>query len=515
MNEGRRDGDVSALRARRKAKQVSLRRLASLLGIGAPRLSEYEHGRYAMPAELLRRAHEVLDDLASPTPQKARKKRPVPTPGSVHPLTANRKERGWTVEDLARQVAKLTRTAPNGSKIWRWEQWGVVPERASQVALAQLFGVSESTALAGTWPAWLPDTEGVDVDSPWTLPGTIAALDAVGEATLDRRGFLNLSSGAVASLADRWTTDSSALTTSRCLDGTSEDVVRTFENRLPWLRNQEHLHGGSYALGAIRAELATTREILQWPLGAGSRIRLLKVAVELSRLAGWSALDAGLPAASERCFVAGLRCAYEAADPVAAANIIKSMSLLYLEAGRPQDARRLLTAGRHAASHGSLRVQAMIATRQARVEADLGNLRGSQSYLGAAADLLESAGAADDHPPETAYFDAAELTAQSAAAYQLLDCHTSAMGLLEATVVSSIDSRPRDRATYQLWLCRSVLATGEVERACTILSTDLSGADVTASVRNQRLLAGIRTQLRRFDLPVVRDVDERLRDLVP
>jgi hypothetical protein len=91
--------------------------------------------------------------------------------------------------------------------------------------------------------------------------------------------------------------------------------------------------------------------------------------------------------------------------------------------------------------------------------------------------------------------------------------------LLETALADQPEDRPRDRGTYQLWLCRSALATGNLDRACTLLSDETSGlsaAAITASARNQALLKGVRHQLSAYrGHPAADEVDERLHDLLP
>ncbi|WUH90277.1 helix-turn-helix domain-containing protein [Streptomyces sp. NBC_00433] len=508
------------LRGRRTAAGISLRQFAAQLGIGAQRLSEYETGRRKMPVELCSRARALLDDLAAGRGLLGLEAQSVPPTGE-HPLAALRRAQGWTLRDLARLLARILGGADDRQKIWRWEHWGVVPDRPSQLALAQLLGVQESVVLARPWPTWLPGTDGADVDSPWNLRGVLAALDATGEAAMDRRGFLTISSAALAGMAERLGTAAPrvpGVLPEGAETGSADDVVTTFESRLPLLRHQENLYGGGVVLAGISAELATARQMLNWPLGCSARLRLLKVTAELSRLGGWAAFDAGRRAAAETYFVAALRAARETGDASAAANTIKTFSLLLIESERPEDAQRLLAAGRQAAAQSPLRVQAMVATRQARVEAVLGNATACQARLCEATDLMERSLDRDDHPPQASYFGPGELAAQTAASHQILGRHASTVGLLETALSSQPDSRPRDRATYQLWLCRSALTMGDLDRACDLLSDETSGisaAASTASARNQALMKGVREQLARHrDHPAARAVDERLRDLV-
>lgn len=509
------------VRSRRIAAGMSLRRFAAQLGIRHQSLSDYETGQSAMPEDVWSRAVALLDDAAAGRDASQLHPDDGPRP-EVHPLTAVRCAHGWSLLDLARRHAAIAGGAVDRQKIWRWEKWGTVPDRQSQLALAKLLGVPASSVLAQPWPAWLPGTDGADVNSPWDLRGVLAALHATGEAAMDRRGFLTLSSAAIGVLAERWGADVVRMMPGvlpvDVTQGSADDVVTTFEARLPVVRAQESLYGGSRVLGAVSAELATARQMLNWPMGSAARQRLLRVTAELSRVGGWAAIDAGRPAAAETYFVAALRAAHQARDPGIAANTVKSFSLLLVESGRPEDAQRLLAAGERVAARGPVRVQAMVATRQARTAAVLGNARAAQEALGVAADLFERALDSDDDPPETAYFGHAELAAQTAASHQILGHHATAIRLLETALGPELEARPRDRATYQLWLCRSALAQRDPDRVHAVLEDapqGLSPAGVAASARNQVLLSALRRQLASYQgHPAARELDERLRHLI-
>lgn len=46
--------------------------------------------------------------------------------------------------------------AAQRQKVWRWEHYGVVPDRVSQLAMAAEFGVPAERVADLPWPAWLP-----------------------------------------------------------------------------------------------------------------------------------------------------------------------------------------------------------------------------------------------------------------------------------------------------------------------------------------------------------------------
>lgn len=84
-----------------------------------------------------------------------------------HPLTLIRVRHGLSYSGLATLISEAAaslgtrRMGVTRQKVWRWEHWGVVPERAAQAALALLLGAPDGVVAAKPWPAWLDDTQPV------------------------------------------------------------------------------------------------------------------------------------------------------------------------------------------------------------------------------------------------------------------------------------------------------------------------------------------------------------------
>jgi hypothetical protein len=154
----------------------------------------------------------------------------------AHPLSYVRQEQGWTYQDLVDVIARrVGNSAARREKAWRWEHWSVAPDNASQLALAAELGVPVELVHSLGWPAWLPVGERINVDLPWTVDGSLEALDGTaGAALLDRRGFLILGRALQSPLltsgstsirptsrqscaAADWTPDSSGASSSGCL----------------------------------------------------------------------------------------------------------------------------------------------------------------------------------------------------------------------------------------------------------------------------------------------------------
>lgn len=95
-----------------------------------------------------------------------------------HPLAYVRRARGWSYQQLARQIARRARELGAGNmaaerqKVWRWEHRGVTPDRPTQQALANLLGVADADRRAHPWPAWLlpPDQRALELAAPDAEP---------------------------------------------------------------------------------------------------------------------------------------------------------------------------------------------------------------------------------------------------------------------------------------------------------------------------------------------------------
>jgi hypothetical protein len=205
------------------------------------------------------------------------------------------------------------------------------------------------------------------VESPWNAQGTVATLDAtVGEAVLDRRAFVTLSTTAVSGVAQRWAALPPSTVGEAFAGGSADDLVRAFEDRLPWLRTRQDELGGSAALDLLDAELRTAAVMLRQSPGSLRGRRVAGIAAELARLAGRAGVQLGMASAAERYFVAGLRTAYDAGDRIAGANIMKSWGLLLVKCGRPLDAQVLMTAAHQAVTAGPPPLLAMLRMHEVR-----------------------------------------------------------------------------------------------------------------------------------------------------
>jgi DNA-binding XRE family transcriptional regulator len=504
------------LKALRRSLRVSQGELASALGIYQQALSLIERGVRPGDEELLARATAWLRaQVARPAVASRGEDR------QAHPLSLAMEARGWTVSELADRHARHFGGRANRGKIWKWVHWEQVPDKPNQLALAAVFGIPADKLLVAQWPGWLPEAEAVDPEAVVDLEGIVAALDAAaGGVEVNRREFLTVSTVAVERMAQGLKGIDPPV--GELAGASASGVAGSYEALLPELRARESSRGGRDTLAVINAQLVSAREWLRQGLGQAAETRMLRVCAELGRIAGWAALDADLPGTAERYLVLALGAARRGRAPVTAANAAKTMGLMLLEDGRPAEADTLLAAAQYAAREQSLRLQAMIAVRAARMKAATGDSDGSATLVDQARslfDLAESCAPGEEHA-ELAYFDASELAAQTAASYRLLGRHRDTLRLLDQVLPAHPDSRPRDRTTYRLWAAEAALGVGDVERACAELAAAVPDIAKVYSARNRIILTSVHQRLhahsgRAAGLAAVREVDALVGDLLP
>ncbi|WP_235437674.1 MULTISPECIES: transcriptional regulator [Micromonospora] len=434
----------------------------------------------------------------------------------MHPLSYVREQRNWTQQDLVNVIARRLNTAARREKAWRWERWGVVPDEDSQLALADELGIDRQTVKALGWPQWLPSGPAISASAPWTVQGAVALLDdTAGPAVLDRRGFLIMQAGLAAAIAERWLAVEPPRVNAALQGGRVDaDLLDCFEQRLPALRRMDASLGGGSVRSLVDAELRLVTDLLnQGSYSETAGNRLLSIAAELGRIAGWASFDAGFHAAAERYWFAALHAAHSASDRAAGANILKCMSLQRVDTERPTEALRLADAARAGARHAPARVRAMLTTRLARTHAVLGESLACEKRL-VEADAEMSHADEEPSPAWASYFDHAEYSAQVAACYLLLERHRASDHWLQQTLALQPAERSRDRATYLIWRAESVLNLGDVDHACALVSEAAPDVTATRSVRNHRRLLDIHGRLTAHRHPAARALDERVRSLL-
>ncbi|MFJ7275482.1 hypothetical protein [Kitasatospora sp. NPDC098663] len=435
----------------------------------------------------------------------------------VHPLSVVRDAQDWTYQDVVDIVAKATKRSADRRKAWKWENWGVEPDAESQAALAAALGVPLGEVHRLGWPGWLPDGGPVRTSFPWTMAGTLDALDDTLEHAMpDRRGFMKLGGQTLTLLAGQWLSQTpDALAAAFAGGPVDEQLVEDLESGLPRLRRLEAALGGHRARLLLDTELATVTDLLkQASYTEKVGRRLLRLNAELARLAGFASFDAELHAAAQRYWTTGLRVAHAADDRALGANILKSLSLQCYDHGLATAALALATAAVEGAGDVTPRTRAMLLLRQARAQAACGNRVGCDRSLSEAETQIARSTTTDDDPAWTEYFDPAEFHAQTATCYA--DLHRPRLAEVHFTTALDLMSpaKVRDLATYTIQSARTHTALGNADHAVHLLERAAQLAASAPSHRNTTRVLTARAELPMTKKdPKVQRLDELLATL--
>ncbi len=289
------------------------------------------------------------------------------------------RRRGWTQQRLVHELRRVARSRnvalPTDESLERmfrmWRRGDRGPSQFYASLLGAVFGVpfaegkpggagdgGDAAPSAHAVPApydghgGLGSAAGVDPGHDpgllWGPGGMPAALEEMVTA-MERRRFLELTGGTLASAAHQWMVADparvAAVLAGRRVDHAAvDDLDRVVDVR----RRQDDVLGGKAIYDVAVADLRLTVDILRHcsytePVGQ----RLYAVAAEQARLAGWAAFDAGNPGLAQRFWLAGLRASHEAADPAlgVGANILRCMAQ-QSTAGDPRGAVTLLRSAR-------------------------------------------------------------------------------------------------------------------------------------------------------------------------
>ncbi len=429
----------------------------------------------------------------------------------VHPLSVVRSARSWTYQDVVDVIAKRGRNmAARREKAWRWERWGVVPDLESQLALAAELAVPEERVRQLPWPQWLPDGDPIPTSFGWTQTGGLRALaDALEFAHVDRRAFMKVTGVPLVAIAQAWLAVEPGELVAVLRGGhVTVDLVERMEDGLPRLRFLEATRGGDRARTLIDAELGMVVDVLDrssYTATVGRRLYCL--AAELGRMAGWASFDAGLHAAAQRYWLGALHAAHAVGDRLLGANILKSMSLQCYDFDQPREALALAQTAHEGAKGATPRAAAMLALREARAHAAIGDAPACERLLAQADIQFGRAASTDNDPAFLGYFDESEFNAQVGSCYLDLGRPRDADTYLSQTLRLAPTTKIRDRATYVIRRASAQAQLGDIDQAASLMAEAIPLIREAPSERN--VLRAVRTRQR---LPFAK-TDSRARDL--
>ncbi|MFE7868741.1 transcriptional regulator [Micromonospora humida] len=417
----------------------------------------------------------------------------------IHPLSVVRAARGWTYQDVVSAIAKHSRNmAARREKAWRWEHWGVVPDLESQLALAAVLDIPQERVREAPWPQWLPAGDPIPTSFGWTQSGGLQALvNALEYAHVDRRAFMKITGVPLVGIAEAWLTIEPRELVAVLRGGqVTADLVERMEEGLPRLRFLEATRGGEQARALIHAELGMVVDVLDrsaYTAVVGQRLYAL--AAELGRMAGWASFDAGLHAAAQRYWLAALHAAHAAADRLLGANILKSMSLQCYDFGRPREALELARSAHEGARGVPPRAAAMLALREARAHAAIGDSTACERLLKQADVEFDRITSTDPEPAYLGYFDESEFNAQVGTCYLDLGRSKEADEYFSRTLRLVPATKVRDRATYVIRRASAQTQLGDADHAASLVAEAIPLIREAPSERNMRRVVRARQRL--------------------
>ncbi|RBM17743.1 transcriptional regulator [Streptomyces sp. PT12] len=196
---------------------------------------------------------------------------------------------------------------------------------------------------------------------------------------------------------------------------------------------------------------------------------LFGAAARLTELAGYMAVDSGLPGFAQRYYIQALRLAQAAGDRGFGGYVLAAgMSHLAAELGNPREVIQLARAAQEGSrGRATPRAEALFLAAEARGHAQLGDREGCRRAASAALAAMESAGAeSGEDPAWIAHFDAAYLADELAHCHRDLGQGRAASQRAAEALAGHPESRARRRAVGLLLMATGHLQEGDVEAAC-------------------------------------------------
>ncbi|GAA3044398.1 tetratricopeptide (TPR) repeat protein [Streptomyces olivoverticillatus] len=401
------------------------------------------------------------------------------------------------------QVLGYGQMAHRKEKFSRWIS-GTEPELTAQLAMADLHGIDPEEVHRRGWPDWLLlalcDDRSV-WELPWTVAGTVEALEQAGGGPVDRRGFVIASLGTLAVTGAHWAATTPAAVAAMGGRRVGAGAAELFETRLDTLRHLDDAVGSAHAYQAAVAEL----RLITGVLTTGSYTdatgrRLYAAAAEACRLAGWCAYDSGHLADAEKRFTAALRAAAIGDDATLGASTLAFWANLRYSCGDPYGALGLVERAldhRHKITSG--RVLAMLHARQARAHSKAGEPAAAYRAIDAAFAAYDRAGPTEHDLPSMYWMTHGEVHEVAASCALSLGEPQRALEHFDAALRHEdpydAHTEARGAGIYLARQAEAHLALGDIDAAVAVAERaieQLGGAD---SARGTSTLADLRGQL--------------------
>ncbi|MFD7620905.1 hypothetical protein [Streptomyces sp. NPDC059802] len=397
----------------------------------------------------------------------------------------------WSPEQLAREINKRYGSGTISIKApYNWVQ-GALPRRQLPHLVAELLSdrLGEPVTAGELWPRQLPQSSRTPVapDIPPSAKGPVnAAVD--------------------------WLVDSGTASPARSAGSEVPDIaIQMLTTRIGQLRKVDDIASTELAMEWALQDLRSARKLAaDHSYDTRTGLQLHRNIAELAQLAGWLAADLGLRQRSQSCFLYALSAARTAQDRPLAAYIISCMSYCATWETRQEEGLRLIRIARKGSSKEDFGIgHALLATREARARAGLGDEVGCIRSLNEAADLSQDSDPAAD-APWISWVTIPVMVADAGRAWFELGHFRRAEQCLVRGIELFGESQPRNRMLHWASLAEARLGRQEVDGAAEAAEQALSLAEVMVSRRARVRLSDLRSKIKRFDSSVARQVVGRV-----
>jgi hypothetical protein len=414
----------------------------------------------------------------------------------------------WSPERLAREINRRSGAGTISSKApYNWLR-GARPRRGVSAVVTKILSdqLAEPVTTEELWPARAaPSSAGCPPMAQWNLP-----------RLPELRGT---DPDPVMAAVDWLVENPPQVPSQKRGEEVSEVTLDVLEGRVRQLRRLDDEEGaGLVAQGALHDLHWVNRLATQGSYPTEAGVRLYRTAAELAQLAGWLLTDQGtsqeLVGVGWACYGLALNAARAAGDRPLAAYVISCMGYRATWDGQATKALRLISIARRGAPEEMWCMgQALLATRQARAYAAVGDEAGCRRALEEAAELGQVSGAS--HVPSWGYWlNPGVIVADAGRAMVDMGRPRRAERYLERGISMLSGSQPRNLLLHGASLAEARIAYGELDGAAAAVTDAVGLAGRVLSQRARVRLSGLREMFRRYDSAVATEAAEQIGEVL-
>ncbi|MFE1173164.1 hypothetical protein [Streptomyces sp. NPDC058773] len=406
----------------------------------------------------------------------------------------------WPPERLAREINKRCGNGTISSKApYNWLK-GACPRRRLPHIVATILSdqLGEPIGVEALWPEHFPSAapphQGIPAQRRRTAPVRRPAGQEPLTASVD------------------WLVADEALPPPSRLGGDEipEVAIEVLTARIQQLRRLDDSGSSGLVLDWALQDLQWTEKLAaKYSYDAATGRQLHRILAELGQLTAWLTADQGMDELSSSRFLAALGAARAAGDRPLAAYIISCMSYRAGWAGRAEEALRLIRIARKGSAQEDMGIgHALLATREARAHAALGDEAACQRALDDAA-ALSGAGGPAAEPLWAYWLSPAVMVADAGRAWLELGRPERAEEHLTRGIELLRGGQPRNLLLHSASLAEARLARRELDGAAEAATDALALAENVSSQRARARLTALRRRFVRYDSAVARDIVQR------